>query len=371
MYDEDSALSLRSISRGGLPAVDAKTKTKFYNMMRLKGCEATKVEESVLPGSPKKKSGKKKKKGSTTPPSSPPQAQLQLNSQSGKTRGSKRSNNKQQEHFLDPDEGPGSPTKESGRRPASTSSPIKQQQQHADRRPASVSDLRGEHMDVGSSSASAAVGVEPTSRQSAATMSRLHRALTQQQQDSLRDESATRLQLMQSGDRMVLNLPLPYLASRPDLRQYAIEKAVGVFCRLAMKKGLEECRRAVEVWKNPPEIIMNEVQVGFMVIAKRLENLLRRALSIKFQHWARLHSSRFLGQRDDYVNQCAVEIQRWYRLQRVLKREPFKRLLDAILVCLQRRKAIKFAIDMETERRRAQAMIYRAVISRRRHHFAA
>lgn len=369
LYDEDSALSLRSISRGGLPAVDAKTKTKFYNMMRLKGCEATKVEESALPGSPKKKSGKKKKKGSTTPPSSPPQSHLQLNSQSGITRGSKRSNNKQQEHFLDLDEGPGSPNKESGRRPAS--SPIKKQQQHADRRPASVFDLRGEHMDVGSSSASATVGVAPSSRQSAATMSRLHRALTQQQQDSLRDESATRLQLMQSGDRMVLNLPLPYLASRPDLRQYAIEKAVGVFCRLAMKKGLKECRRAVEVWKNPPEIIMNEVQVGFMVIAKRLENLLRRALSIKFQHWARLHSSRFLGQRDDYVNQCAIEIQRWYRLQRVLKREPFKRLLDAILVCLQRRKAIKFAIDMETERRRAQAKIYRAVISRRRRHFAA
>jgi hypothetical protein len=137
-----------------------------------------------------------------------------------------------------------------------------------------------------------------------------------------------------------------------------------------MKKASEQCRRALSVWKNPPVIVMNEMQVGFMVIAKRLEALLGRVLRVKFDQWARCYSVRFLAQRDAFRNSMAAEIQRWYRLMRVLRREPYKRLLDAINVCLQRRRAIKYAMEFEVLRRRGQIKILRTVLFRRRRHFA-
>ena len=62
--DRVKALALQSIAKGGLPAVDAKTKTKFYAlMMRLNkpGGEDEEPAVSPVPGSPKKASKKTKK----------------------------------------------------------------------------------------------------------------------------------------------------------------------------------------------------------------------------------------------------------------------------------------------------------------------
>ena len=62
--DRVKALALQSIAKGGLPAVDAKTKTKFYAlMMRLNkpGGEDEEPAVSPVPGSPKKAPKKTKK----------------------------------------------------------------------------------------------------------------------------------------------------------------------------------------------------------------------------------------------------------------------------------------------------------------------
>ena len=175
---------------------------------------------------------------------------------------------------------------------------------------------------------------------------------------------------MLDADQMVSNLPLDYLYARPDLRHYAVARAVSVLYRLCLKKAAEQCRLAFEVWKNPPIVVMNEKQVGFMVISKRLEGLLMSALRFKFDHWAHLYSVRFLAQRDVFRNSMAIDIQRWFRLMRIIKREPFKRLLDAIQVCLQRRRAIKYTIEFEMLRRKAQQKVLNTILTRRRRFFA-
>ena len=88
--DRVKALALQSIAKGGLPAVDAKTKTKFYAlMMRLNkpGGEDDEPAVSPVPGSPKKASKKTKKtspkSASGSERSSPPAQALAPNPTSG------------------------------------------------------------------------------------------------------------------------------------------------------------------------------------------------------------------------------------------------------------------------------------------------
>lgn len=391
-----SLASLKSIGKGGLPAVGKTEKTKFYNLLMRKSQEQL-DDDGPVPGSPKKKKPLKKA----------PNATVAEHSAAPSSSASKGSPPQQQPRSsVSPPDGSGA----SGirRRPASvaSSSPSKVSQKArvsaaaafaattADiddnngnsraRTAAATANRDRARGQVGPMESSASVPslsgnqeqeqereVESFARVTGAALTRAHRVLSQQHALSNRDESLTRLQLMQDADVMVSNLPLTYLYSRPELRHYAVAKAGAVFFRLCLKKAAEECRRALAVWRNPPEVVMNEVQVGFMVIAKRLEALLFRVLRVKFEHWSKLYSVRFLAARDAFRNQTAIDIQRWYRLKRALRKEPMKLFVEAVQVCLQRRRAIKYAIELEILRRRAQQKVLHTILSRRRRYFAA
>lgn len=407
-------LALNSISKGGLPAVDAKTRTKFYQMMS----RSSGKDSSLGASSPGKKKLSKNSESSRTMPSSN-SVSNQHHALITRTSSTAKTSNNQTGAAPLPlslslsatDLGRAAKANTS-QRPSSMQirSPSKSSSKNAhEKRPAtavtsptpsspplspsgSEQNTRGKHKAVPTSTATqnnrpktnrdmkiTASGVvqydgpdpESFARRTQSSMTRLQTALQQQHSQSRSSESLSRLQLMQHGDALMLNLPLAYLASRTELRHYAVEKCGAVVFQLCMKRVTLLCRQAFGIWKAPPVIVMNEMQVGFMVIAKRLESLLKRVLGVRFDHWSRLHSIRFSALRDTFRNKACAEIQRWYRLCRVYRREPYKRLLNAITVCLQRRKAIKFTIDFELNRRKAYMKILRTVITRRRKFFAA
>ena len=360
------SLSLKSIHMG-LPSLDAKAKTKFYSLMRMSSSLEKRGVSSDLPGSPKKSKGSKleaAKRLDEEVLAVPPAQDISKSKCSINNRNNDKS-------ARDPSPAPRPATTAQTRRYGAgitARRPITAAAAAAAAAAAQIREPPRETLDtrVGPDKGDAIADPNPV-----ATFSRLHRDLSNRQRGAAREESLMRLQLMQSADHMISHLPLTYLYSKPELRHYALERAVGIFYKLSLKKATEQCARALAVWRNPPAIVMSEMQVGFMVIAKRLERLLHSALRVKFRHWSACYSAKFALQRDKFRVAMVTEIQRWFRTLRITRREPFQKLMVAVRLCIHRRKALKYAIEFEKERRAAAAKILRTVVSRRRRHYAA
>ncbi len=183
--------------------------------------------------------------------------------------------------------------------------------------------------------------------------------------------SDTRNSLLSDADHMVSKLPMKYLWSKKNLRPYALARIYSAISKMTIYKIHVALWRAWSIWKDPPEVKMTENQVGFMVIAKRFENMWRNALRRKFDKWAFWYSPRFQEKREAYPDIAAREIQVWWRDIRVTSKDPFKWLFSAVQVCLQRRRAIKHMIEFELARRNAQPKMFRAIFARRRKYYAA
>ena len=180
-----------------------------------------------------------------------------------------------------------------------------------------------------------------------------------------------RSDLLHDADAMVASLPMTYLYSKPKLRHYALKAACAAFTKMTTVKIRTALKRALKIWKEPPVIVMNEMQVGFMVISKRLLQMYRSVLRAKFSKWAFAYSGRFQEDRKELPNHAAKQIQLWWRDIRVTSRQLFKTLWTAVKLCLQRRQAIKHMIEFEQLRRKSIMKMHRVVQKRRRIFYAA
>ena len=187
-----------------------------------------------------------------------------------------------------------------------------------------------------------------------------------------REGSEARVALLASADSMVSKLPLKYLYGKPELRKYAIERAMKPIIKLGVKKLHFALKRALDIWREPPILaVHDEKQVGFLVIATFLGRMLTPIYTHAFLQWAKLYSSRFQKDQDIMLNAAATQIALWYRHTRVTRRKLFQFFTAAVKTCLDRRKAIKHTIQFEMTRRQSLLKFVRAIAKRRRQYFAA
>jgi len=186
-------------------------------------------------------------------------------------------------------------------------------------------------------------------------------ALEEKQRSMSRSENLERLRLLANAESIIGQMPLAYLASKPELRHFAVERA----CKLLLKPALVSVhllvRRAFKIWVKPPVIVLNDKQVGFMVIAKCFEKLLRTAKRRKFNKWAYAYASRYDQDRLIMYREAVLTIQRWYRDVKITTRKAFQTLKMAMEMCLQRRYAINHAIKYEMVRRHAMEKMRKGI----------
>ena len=98
-----------------------------------------------------------------------------------------------------------------------------------------------------------------------------------------------------------------------------------------------------------------------------LDGMTRRA----FKHWSIFYATRFNKFRQLVQNEAAMDIQQWYRRRKQQRGEAYKKLVNAVKICIQRRKAIKFMLRYEIWSRKALIKIVKGLVQRRRLHMAA
>jgi len=210
------------------------------------------------------------------------------------------------------------------------------------------------------------------SRASAEIMARKLSSIQDKLLQAKREGTEARAALLASADSMVAALPLKYLYAKPELRKYAIERAMKPFVKLAQRKLHTILRHYLHMWRTPPaSSVSSEMQVGFLVIATFLAKMLTPIYTKAFTHWMKLYSARYHKDEDIRKNMAASQIAEWYRHCRITKRKLFKFFTDTVKVCLDRRKAIKHTINFEMSRRSSLQKFIRAIGKRRRKYFAA
>lgn len=230
----------------------------------------------------------------------------------------------------------------------------------------------GESYDIGPvDRESRDISSESYARRQRSAMADMTRSIDMQSASASNELRATRDSLLRDADDMVSKLPMRYLWNKRSLRPYAMARIYGAVSKMTIYKIQVALRRAMTIWREPPEVKMTEIQVGFMVIAKRFENMWRNALKVKFEMWAFRFSSRFQKRREALPDKAAREIQLWWRDIRVTSKDPFKWLFSAVQICLQRRRAIKHMIEFELARRNAQPKMFRVIMKRRRDYYAS
>lgn len=195
--------------------------------------------------------------------------------------------------------------------------------------------------------------------------------LTRMKMSSSQDEKKTRKQIIHNAESMIADLPLAYVYSKPEFRRYALEKAYRALTLPAVVSLHRILFYAFHRWRTPVMVVMDDRQVGFMVIAKALTSLLDLAIRRKFIFWAICYASRYRKYRGRVPNQAAVVIQKWFRHLQIVQKEPFRRLTHAVQMCLHRRRAIKHTLEFEHYRRQALDKVKKAICFRRRQYFAA
>ena len=90
------------------------------------------------------------------------------------------------------------------------------------------------------------------------------------------EQTELRSTLLSEADLMVSRLPLSYLASKPELRHYAMERAGRPVINHMMNVIKTKMKWALDRWKTnfPPNQALDERQVAFLVIADRLGKML-------------------------------------------------------------------------------------------------
>lgn len=184
------------------------------------------------------------------------------------------------------------------------------------------------------------------------------------------------LNMVQRAEHVIHRMPLAYLIAKPELRNYAIEKACNILIKPGFIKIHNDMRHAFHKWMiYDPDVQckgdLNEKQFCFMIIIKVFSNALERKINDKFQSWARLHCTRYNPERLRKYHNAARKLQGWIRRNRQRVRQPYKNLLEAVQKCLHWRKAIKFTVEFERARRRAYRKMRKGIANRRRVYFAA
>lgn len=118
----------------------------------------------------------------------------------------------------------------------------------------------------------------------------VQQSLKNQKKDVSRDENQARLRLMKNANTMVQRLPLQYLFSKPELKHYAIEHLYNRFRKFSDLRHHSQLVWAFYYWRNPPEIKLNDKQIGFMVLSKALQTMLDRMIGRAFKHWSMFYS---------------------------------------------------------------------------------
>jgi hypothetical protein len=192
----------------------------------------------------------------------------------------------------------------------------------------------------------------------------------------LEDMSAERSKAISEVENYINQMPLQYVFSKPELRSYALKRACDSLFNLAKTKLTRYLSLYFHKWKKVPRKSfdlskLNEKQIGFIVISKRLDSLLRKQLKRYFALWAFSFAAKFDSIRSKQYNDSAYLIQDWFRKIKIIQKQPFRNLNAVIRMCLYRRRAIYYAIHLEQVRRRALNKMRRGIASRRRYHFAA
>ena len=125
------------------------------------------------------------------------------------------------------------------------------------------------------------------------------------------------------------------------------------------------------VWKTPRDIECDDRQIGMIVISQAFQQLLDRMVKRAFVHWAIFFATRHNKLRQMVMNEAALDIQEWWKRKRLERSESYKRLIHAVKVCIQRRKAIKFMLRYEIWVRKSLIKITKGVVHRRRMNLAA
>ena len=191
------------------------------------------------------------------------------------------------------------------------------------------------------------------------------------QRKAARSENLARLKALSRGQSVVESFPLAYLYSKPELRSYALELAVTRLIKPAQVGMQNTLRSAFSHWRAPKEQKLDDLQVGFLVIAKRFERMWQRYFHSFFSHWAHCYSSRFDMERYLMYADAAETIQDWYRNMKKRTRASYVNLHKAIQLCLQRRYAIRYTMRVELARRHAIEKMRKGIALRRRWHLAA
>lgn len=118
-------------------------------------------------------------------------------------------------------------------------------------------------------------------------------------------------------------------------------------------------------------MVLNDKQIGFLVIAKQLNSLVLKQCKRYFKIWSFQFGSKYDDIRDKEFNDSAYLIQHWFAQRMILRRQPFKDALGVFRMCLHRRQAIYYMISFEHKRKRAVEKIRRGIANRRRYYFAA
>lgn len=116
---------------------------------------------------------------------------------------------------------------------------------------------------------------------------------------------------------------------------------------------------------------MSEKRVGYIVLCQAFCDLIIKLKRKIFRHWAHRYSSRYDIGTYDRQTQAAIDIQRWFRHIQITTRKSWKLLADAIQICIQRRRAIKYLIKVEMTRRVATTKIFKGIQVRRRYYYGA
>jgi hypothetical protein len=194
----------------------------------------------------------------------------------------------------------------------------------------------------------------------------------------LDDMFAERSKAISEVENYISQMPLQYVFSKPELRPYALKKSCQIIFQLAKKKLFHSLYLFFHKWKKFPRKFLldvsklNEKQFGILIISKLFDLILKKQLKYYFALWSFSYSSKFDQIRCKQYNDSAYLIQDWYRKIKIIKKQPFRSNLNSIIrMCLYRRRAIYFTIQMEYKRNKALNKIRSGIASRRRYYYAS
>jgi hypothetical protein len=204
----------------------------------------------------------------------------------------------------------------------------------------------------------------------------LDKAFQGVQKSRLNEMAFERTKALSEVESYINQMPLSYVFSKPELRLYALKRACEQFAHLAQHKMKQFLFLSFSKWKKIPKqkvdlSKLDEKQFGFLVISQRLNSLLLRQLKRYFSLWSFCYSKKFDSIRSKQFNDSTFLIQDWYRKTKILKKQPFRNLNSVIKMCLYRRRAIYYSIQMEHIRRKGLNKIRKGIATRRRYYYAA